>query len=1016
MKRVLSLVLVLMLVLTSIMPAFAEETAVATETADLQSYGVVAGDGTGANEEGALTRAAMTVLLAKLYGKQEEAAGYDLPGTFEDLEGIWEGYVPYINYAKAQGWMVGDNDTTFRPMDIIKAQEMNSLLLRALGYTVEEVPYADANAKAEELGFAVVAADPTLVLRGEGFKAIRMALDVMVDGAEDTLGTSLALTNYVAPVVEPEVPETLEVVSITALNTKQIEVKFNKAVDATKGATAANYTVGGVAFGNATIQEDGMTVVATMAAETAVTNATEVEFKVLKAVGLEADYAEKITVVDTTSPQFVSVKAVGSKTLELTFSEPVVDSDGTDDIATTQFTVKSGIYTYVVSTAKADYTKNTITLTLGTNLLEGDVTVKYNALGMSDADSIRDFAGLVVVPATTTYAFATDTTVATAELTSVNKETKVAKVTFSKPVHGDNVKLYHSVNGTAAYATAAVSKTEAQAATEWTFTFTNALPSGTLNFFLVNDTVAANQIADLFGVKVPNQTFTFDVVADTEAPTVSKVTVNTNASIDIDFSEAVPAAEVKAANFEILKADGTAVTFTPSAVDADTVRLTATLTDNTTYTVNVLAMNDAAGNAMAAVYTTTVTVADNENPTLDSAYFTDTSTLYLVFSEDMDQTDLANKNNYVIDGSALTADDTVTVLSGTKVKITIDADDLAAAKVVQVGAVKDIAGKKLTSDATFATTFAGGMTQDALTFTAELTGTKQLKIKFNKELSLFDAADFSVAGATFLAIESNSVVSGKTEVVLTLDTALAADATPNVTSVAAPTTKSTEGTVVAASTTVAAADKIAPTFDKVVFVNDTTIEVQLTEDATAATIAAAGTNGFSVTGGTLTTALKGTADNVIILTGTDFTINTDVTYTAGNITDAAATPVAMATQTMSDALTAADLGAVYAGGTVTLTPNYEATALDAGNDDIIAIFAKPAANVGSWFAWVKEDPTFAGTTALTVTQTSGTTFTVVATGNAAADLDFTIVIENEDGVQAEIALTAVSGGTVINAQ
>jgi hypothetical protein len=857
--------------------------------------------------------------------------------------------------------------------------------------------------------------------------------------ATDTLGTELALTDYVAPVVEEEVVE-LAVEMITAINTKQIEVKFNKEVDKTTAETAANYTVAGVAFGTAKLQEDGMTVIATMATDTATTNATEVEFKVLKTVkdadgtALAADYAEKITVVDTTSPEYVSVKAVGQKTLELTFSEPIIDNNGAGaatDLLTTQFKVTNGIYTYVVSTATADFAANTITLTLGTNLLEGETTIKINSLGMSDAGALRDFAGLVVVPSTVTYTYAADTSVPTVELSSVNKATKVAKVTFSKPVHGDNVKLYHSVNGTAAYATANVSKVIGDAAKEWEFTFTNALPSGTLTFYLVNDTVAANQIADLFGVKVPNQTFTYEVVADTTAPTVSKVTVNTNASIDIDFSETVDTTEaVKAANFEILKPDGTALAFTTSAVDGDTTRLTASLVDNTTYTVNVKAMKDVAGNAMAAAYTTTAAVADNENPTA-TAYSTDANTLYVVFSEAMNADDLVNKALYLIDidgngadagasgaGAAVALDsaDTITAISDKKVKITFNDGGIVANTDLTIGAAKDLAGKTLTADAQFSTNVDAPV--DSLTFTAELTAPTKLKIKFNKELGLFTAADFTLAGSNFLAIESNTVVSGKSEVVLVLETAQAADATPNLTAAdpgAGLTTKSAENTVVTAAV-VATVDKIAPSIDKVIYVSATQIEVQLTEDMTAATFAGAGTNGFSVTGGTLTTALKGTADNVVVLTGTDFTINTDVTYTAGNLTDQATAPIAMATETVSDALTAADLGAVYAAGTVTLTPNYEATALDAGNDDIIAIFAKPAANVGSWFAWVKEDPTFAGTTALTVTQASGTTFTVVATGNAAANLDFTVVIENEDGVQAEIALTAVSGGTVINAQ
>jgi hypothetical protein len=751
------------------------------------------------------------------------------------------------------------------------------------------------------------------------------AIAKVTDAAEKTALTA-KVTAQTATVAATKVALTpLAVESVSAVNNKQVVIKFNKPVDKVTAETAANYTVGGVAFGKAVLQADNMTVMATMAGDTKMTNAGTAEIKVLKNikaannVALAADYSVTIKVVDTTVPSVVGVEAVGAKTLKITFSEPVYDAGADTTLENDQITVKSGIYTYVVTNAVADYANRTVTVTVGTNLIEGDLQIKVNAPGMSDGEAIRDFAGLVLIPAELTYSYAKDTTVATATLTSVNKATKVAKVTFSKPVYGTDVKLYHSVNGEAAYGTAPVTKSETDAATNWEFTFTSALPSGALTFFLVNDTVVANQLTDLYGVKIPNQTFTYAVVADTTAPTVSTVTVNTNASIDIKFSEAVDAASIVAANFEILKPDGTALAFTPSVLAADTARLTAELADNTTYTITVKAMKDVAGNGMAAAYSVQKTVADNLNPTVASSYVVGNDKIYINFSEGMNEAQMLNKANYTVNAAALAAADTITLVSAKKIKITIAAANLAGNGTddVVIGAITDLAGKKLTNDATFSTAV-DNIVVAALGFTARATAVNKIKLVFDKDLGSFDAAEFSIRQADdgaaspaykFLAIESNTVnTDGVSEVVLVLDTNLKANATDatgletlEVLVTANGNTKSTEGIKLTNSAEVALADKIAPTVASVVFLSPARIEVKFTEALEADFFAIAGNNGFSVTGGTLTSAKLLTPDadgNFVILTGTDFTVNTDVMYNGTNgLKDVAGNTLAASTRT-----------------------------------------------------------------------------------------------------------------------
>ena len=226
MKRVLSLVLAFMLVFSSILPAFAEEATFSEDGQKLVDYKIIAGTGNGDDAEGQLTRAAMTVLLAAMYGEKEVAETYAFTPSFTDVaEGKW--YTPYIAYAEQKGWMSGDAaGGTFRPDDAMKAQEVNAMFLKALGYTVA---WDEVNAKAEEMEIAVVAADPTLVLRGEAFATILEVLDTPKMDETDTLGTALAIPNYSEPT--PPAPETVAVDSAKSLNANVIEVVLDDADD-----------------------------------------------------------------------------------------------------------------------------------------------------------------------------------------------------------------------------------------------------------------------------------------------------------------------------------------------------------------------------------------------------------------------------------------------------------------------------------------------------------------------------------------------------------------------------------------------------------------------------------------------------------------------------------------------------------------------------------------------------------------------------------------------------------------
>src|SRR6056297_3151334 len=142
MKKILSLVLVLSLVLGTFSFAFADghlpedvvgedsEEAVAT----LMALGVVDGYGDGTYKpEKMVTRAEMVKLIIEAQGYGELAAGAE--SLFPDAQGHWA--ESYIGFAESMGIVDGYPDGTFKPNQEMSVNEAIAMVIRALGYTDE---------------------------------------------------------------------------------------------------------------------------------------------------------------------------------------------------------------------------------------------------------------------------------------------------------------------------------------------------------------------------------------------------------------------------------------------------------------------------------------------------------------------------------------------------------------------------------------------------------------------------------------------------------------------------------------------------------------------------------------------------------------------------------------------------------------------------------------------------------------------------------------------------------------
>ena len=698
MKRVLSLVLALVMVLGMI-PTFAAE---GTGGELLKEYGFITGGTNGDLMEAKdFTREELAAVMSQLYGLEEDAKVYKGEAEYSDVDMISDWALPYVAFNEVNGWMQGRTDGSFDPKGIVTGQELAALLLKVLGY---EFTWANALEVAGDLDLVV--ADEALT-RGAGFEAIWTAVsEVKLAGEDMTLGVKLEKLDPPAPVVTE-----LAVDSVVATNLKEVVVTFNQAVDKDT-VKAANFTLSPSAGTLApALSEDGMTV--TITTTTTLTNqgaykltvenvATAEEMKVAKTV-------KDFTAFDATLPTAEKIVVTGPKAFDVYFSEPINTGSGS-------VTVKSANTTLAVKSATPDKT-NVVSVELYTELTDAtvyDITVK----------DYVDFAGYKNVIKTFNMTYAKDANAPVVSLVSANQQYVV--VEFDKPVTGiDRTYFYHTFS---AWTPINIYKTKADmdAATNAITTATTnvktvyvqfattgasgqfPLQPGNVNVHVLG-VVGTASVKDNWGNKLATTVLNANVVADLTAPEVTKVEATANNKIAVTFSKAV--APGTTANYEVLKSDGTAIsglTFTVAAASTTKVELTLSKSLlGETVVVNVKNIEDTTlnKNKLVGTATNTITFADKEFAGVSRVELDSTNKLlYVVYKEAMDNSAIDVSNYKLLDVNATVAN-TVRTLSGpatffsgnSVVKIELSATEFGyiqtgTDKVLISNSVKDLAG------------------------------------------------------------------------------------------------------------------------------------------------------------------------------------------------------------------------------------------------------------------------------------------------------------------------------------
>ena len=646
MKRVLSLVLALVMVLGMIPMGFA-----ADQTAGevLKGYGIIKGYDDGSlGEDRHINRAEMMVVIARMMGKGAEAEKFALPSTFTDLEGFgWA--APWIAYAELQEWTAGVGGGKFNPAGEVTLQEASVFMLKALGY-VADVDFTWANAvevaTAKNLLAGVSVAHTTAVKRGELFTVMINTLNAEVKDGSMALGVKLGYMK----------PAAFAVKSVNVVNAKKVEVVFNQEVNKVSAETASNYNfVGLTSSWTPVLQADNKTVILT--STTAIANGAT--FVVIvnpiankaDATKLTETFTKTITFSDTVKPVFTGVTYPEAGTAVLNFSE---------DLSTAGTVVVYDGAT-VVTTVASSLSANKITLTG----LTTDKEYKVVVVGAMDQSLNLIPAPIEVFVKSVISETVKPTVVAlsTVGLTTV-------KVQFSEKLKAISTGVYAniSINGTAQTGTQTFDTTNN------TLTLTTSQVAGIYSVSVAGYTDLSNNVGETytravaFTASAPvlqktevttDSTGTFVVLTFDKAPLLTALT---GTDTDITGTYTTPESVLKAfvsANLNeatAITAVGSTIKINMTGQAAGTYNLSipaAAITDGTT----------ARTTSLAITFTLTGAVVDITKPTIDGVFVpgSDASTVvtgltvvpkntvYVKYSRAMNST-AVNPANYNIDG------------------------------------------------------------------------------------------------------------------------------------------------------------------------------------------------------------------------------------------------------------------------------------------------------------------------------------------------------------------------------
>ncbi|GAA0367899.1 S-layer homology domain-containing protein [Bacillus horti] len=972
MKKSLVSLLIFALVFTMVAPAFAavndiENSHAKEEIEALIEAGIINGytDGT-FKPRNEITRAEVAKILALVLELEEDA---EAASVFTDVP-AWA--APYVGALVNAEITQGQSETRFGSNVNVSRQELAVFFARAMELYEEaqesdlEVSFSDASSVAAwARGAVALAAEIELV---NGFPngtfgptqgALRQDVAALSHrfwvGSEEYIERAREVLQAAQP--------TLEVTGVTATNLKEAVVTFNQ--DLHEGSIAdANFTVkneaGETTETTATLSEEGNVVVLTVKEQDGHFDNQETYTLTVERVQSASNVAIETTEVEFTAfdrelPEVEEVVVTGPRSFDIIFSEPI---KGNEEAQNSAVEVRSENSTIGASQGFEGFGTRTISVELFSDMVDGrtyDVTIR----------NFVDYADYRNVVTTYELLYEKDETAPVATVTKAEQEYVIVK--FNKPVSGLTANhFYHSFSTWRAvgiYKDAkfeqAILPTDKVSTVYVTFyesdedgeevAGSRPLPEGNVTF------VAAakhdsNEVKDNWGNNFEETVFELTIAADRVTPEVTDITVRSERVLRVAFNKPV---HFNASNIEVLNTDGSRISGVNEVVTAVSntnsfdVNLGTDLPGRTVL-VRITDVEDRtlAGNKLAT-YTETLTIGDKQAPEVVDVLWettTDSSgtpivnetarTIFVVYNESVNSTATARANYKLVDGNNLvTFNGTASFYNDNRIVRLVFTEsqwnDLRGTRFsgLQVTNVEDTAGNNLVGQTYSKSRFILKNQYVPAVDSVEAIATDKLQVTFEQFLPVVERGAFTINGQPAAALTLSTNSDGQT--VATLTTAsnarFEADITganytiasggngsrvQNIFNVALPTTNEGNEPVV---------DKIAPTVvDRQVYVDASAgiIEIQFTEALESETFADSGRNGFSVSGGSLTSAsLKDGDNSVVVLRGSNFTTNTRISYNGTNITDTANPGNRLASFNYTRALVADDLGAPAPGPT-----------------------------------------------------------------------------------------------------
>lgn len=401
--------------------------------------------------------------------------------------------------------------------------------------------------------------------------AQQLLADVNGDGVINVLDVSLIM-RYALGLISEFPAVSLNEVSVTAINARQIDVVFNKAVTAAAAQNPANYEVykqGALftnVFGTATqgavaaLQPDGKTVRLTLNDGQVLVNGSNFNRVVVKAaVGLAADYTDSsVEFLDTTAPTFVSVRSVGASTIELTFSEPVKASLLPLQGVRLSDAINPDIALDLANATFHDPSR-TVTIDLAAGVLTpgATYTVSLNPEPAPPAPhNVVDYVGLKAIPSSRQFTHTPVISTPTVTATAINEKT--VRLTFDRAVSRtgmavvDNIRFRLNFNLPAAVQRDSddmngfgedfeAAMVPGSGGKQYDVQFASPLSVGSYTLYIhyLDNNDLDGRIGDAYGNILPNNTsVTFNVVATTTPVIVYAKTLATD-RLEITYSRNV---------------------------------------------------------------------------------------------------------------------------------------------------------------------------------------------------------------------------------------------------------------------------------------------------------------------------------------------------------------------------------------------------------------------------------------------------------------------------------------------